>query len=205
MAGIPLALLGSSEFQVGLEYPDEDVATPAGLGRSAILVFTMELQARPHWCWNAVAVSLARFYFQDAAALADGTPLDQCSLVGAVLGCQCSCDPPDNLCDGPAQLENVLPQVRCGCTLSTGAMGFDDIFAEVTAGRPIACGIQWGADGDYHDVVICGAFEAADGSRHVQVGDPMAPLHIRTMPLEVFTTSFRGLGQWVYNWKTWKA
>jgi Papain-like cysteine protease AvrRpt2 len=193
---IPQGLETDDEFGVGFEYADIDLAEPNVFGRHWMLTFAIERQQLPHWCWSAAAVSIARYYGRGT------TPFDQCGLAKRVLNCECSCDPPEERCDGEARLYDALEIVGHEGETYHGALDFEEILEQLRNDHPIGCCIAWDDGDDKHDVVICGAFQAADGTQHVQVADPMAPGHVRTMPLDVFTTSFRNRGRWVFTWRT---
>jgi hypothetical protein len=103
------------------------------------LAFKVQRQLRSEWCWAAVSVSVDLFFRPDSTHT-------QCDVAGSTLGLSC-CDgtlPSSDSCNTPHALHPVLGHFH----LLAGdpivkALTFDQVRAEIDAGRPVCVLIKW--------------------------------------------------------------
>jgi hypothetical protein len=138
------------------------------------MALVIQKQQMLNWCWAAVAVSVARHYFE-------GVTWTQCTFAWAMLnraaydsGDQAHCcgsdDPPE--CDKPFSLEQALRGVRLRPQVLSGPMKpFSAVHARLKAGCPIPVMIDWGKD-QGHFVVLTDCKVTRSGVEKVFVGDP---------------------------------
>jgi Papain-like cysteine protease AvrRpt2 len=122
--------------------------------------FPMEQQHEPDWCWDAVSVSLERYFdpksklTQDQFAVkALGVPLAEA--------------------DQPFFLSTALTDLKLlnGEPLD-GFLSFSDIQAQIVANLPVCVKLEWN-EGGFHYLVISGYGVSAAGDPQIYVSDPI--------------------------------
>jgi len=123
-------------------------------------VFPMQKQQEPDWCWDAVAVSVARYFDPKTkwtqATLAEHV-LDVTSVAQA---------------DQPFYLQNALESMGKLSENPQGFLSFAQIQQELVANRPVCVHIAWN-EGGSHYVVVSGYGKSPGGSPQVYVSDPI--------------------------------
>jgi ABC-type bacteriocin/lantibiotic exporter with double-glycine peptidase domain len=112
--------------------------------------FSMQQQEHDHWCWAAVATSLARFY--DSATKWK----EQCTVANAHLQrSDCCSAAAAEECNVARIMEEVLQTVGLFREWHIGPKPFDAVCEAIDDNRAIVCRIVWSGDGG-HFVVITG-------------------------------------------------
>lgn len=130
-----------------------------------------EKQWKTEWCWAAVSVMLARFYFPNQ-------PIpSQCELATAVfreedpeIQCCPVVSPVDPVGNVPQLLTHVLPKVRLRSELGD-RYSFADVRAKLHAEKALVALIHWEDSGKNHFVIIDGVGDL-DGTAYLHVSDP---------------------------------
>ena len=145
----------------------------------------IQTQQQSEWCWAACAVSIAR-YFNPASTMR------QCDVVDLV-------DPVQDCCMNPSahnHPEGLTTAVRAVSSLRMSldrALSFDELRAEIDAGRPVCAAIAWRSGGG-HAVLITGYRVLGSGSQHVHVEDPLNPAS--DLDFDEFSNAYYGEGTW---------
>ena len=164
------------------------------------LPLSVQPQLQTEWCWAAVASSIAAFY-------RDAQPISQCELATQYLHMPCCIDPlpgpPPQQWDGnqsytldvPLQVLHHLAE-----PLIPDVIPFEDIVADIDAGRPICCHIAWNQDAphDGHFNVIVGY---DSHTQDVIIRDPYATYGESTVPYKTFQSNYHG-GSWDQTCRT---
>jgi hypothetical protein len=137
---------------------------PGALQASLDLGFDVDSQEQTHWCWAAVAVSVARHF--DSA-----TPWLQCALVNAELQQTSCCEEGGSpSCNVDGYLDLALKRVAHFRAMRTGVIDFSEALSEIGASRPRCARIVW-TEGGGHFVVVLGVRQTGD-NRVLRIGDP---------------------------------
>jgi hypothetical protein len=136
-------------------------------------------QERAHWCWAAVASSVAEYYH--------GSRITQTEVCRLVLNVDIHSSA---ITDCPGYMDEALIAVGCFSNWSPGRPTFERIRQELCAGRPICVCIEW-RRGGAHYVLITGAFPE---SGEIYVQDPEQGSSIQM--LSDFPAKYRQGGWW---------
>lgn len=160
--------------------------------QSAMLPFTMQLQTQSNWCWAATSTSVSHFYFA-------ASRWTQCLVANGELGHGDCCNSPvPSACNVPWYLDRALQRTLNLDHMVGGTIAFQDIKAEIDAGRVVGVRIGWSGGGG-HFLAIYGYSEV--GVRQfVDVDDPIfGKSHLS---LSAFSTSYKGNGTWTHTYFT---
>ena len=161
---------------------------------SGIGGYPMDLQEESEWCWAAVALSVAKFFYPQSGE-------KQCDIAAKVTDKRHCCDAPPE-CNEPQRLTDAL---RVALSAQSGAsltkvvprpLRFDELQRELDAARPVCIRIGWDGGGG-HFVVLTGYQVLSSGDRHVDVADPLYP--DCTVDYEELTNAYHGDGQWTHS------
>ena len=118
--------------------------------------FPMEHQQEPEWCWDAVAVSIER-YFNPASQQT------QVQLADQVFG---------RPADEGWYLSNALQRLGRATRTVSGPLTFAEIQEQVKQNLPVCVEIQWDSL-HFHYVVISGYRFSPTGAPQLLVSDPL--------------------------------
>src|SRR3979411_3169080 len=109
------------------------------LGRliiSRTLAFDMQAQTQSNWCWAATSTSVSLFYWFLSA-------WTQCKVASAELGRTDCCNSvvPD-ACNATWYLSKALQRTE-NLVSNTGVVSFEEVTAEIDAGRPVGERVGW--------------------------------------------------------------
>jgi hypothetical protein len=181
---VPLSAAVANSLQPVVIGRRRAVAHPSS---AKVLPLVVEKQARINWCWAAVAVSVRRFFDRGAAAR-------QCDLANSILGLTTCCD--DDVSGNNSQpLPPALIEMDVLRRIRQGAVTFEEVQAEIDAGRPVACYIAWSAAGGAAHFTCIAGYDAA---RNIMIRDPQ--FDSSTMPFDTFATAYQGSGSWAYTY-----
>lgn len=153
------------------------------------LPFTMQAQTQSNWCWAATAVSVSRYFWR-------WSTWTQCRVANAELALNGCCGSPvPSPCNVPWYLDRSLTRTQNFVSI-TGAVGFEQVRAEINAGRPVGARIGWSGGGG-HFMVIYG-YSMIGGGEFLDIDDPIyGKSHI---PVSEFATSYQGSGSWTHTY-----
>jgi hypothetical protein len=122
--------------------------------------FPMEQQQEFYWCWNAVSVSVNKYF-------SPTTPLTQNQFAVEALGV------PLDKADQPFYLSTALTDLKLlnGVPLD-GFLSFSDIQAQLEANLPVCVKIGWN-EGGFHYLVISGYGVSPAGDPQLYISDPI--------------------------------
>lgn len=182
----------------------------AGAPRKRVLPnLVMAGQEETNWCWSAVAQAVIAFvngaspsqeeiateHARRSGRRPCSPPERKKSLGGACADQGCA-----GCCNDAHILRIVLDQHgRFRALLSEeAAPSFEQIQAEIDAGRPVPCRIQW-LQGGGHFVLVAGWTVGVDGGEYVHVLDPASneggkAIVENVMPLSAFADAYRQSG-----------
>lgn len=120
----------------------------------------MQQQEAPDWCWDAVAVSVAKYFDPKAK-------LDQTTFAEDVLDVESAA-----AADQPFYLQNALESIGKLSENPQGFMKFADIQQQLAADLPVCVHIAW-KEGGSHYVVISGYGFSPANDPQVYVSDPI--------------------------------
>lgn len=120
----------------------------------------MQKQEAPDWCWDAVAVSVAKYFDPKSA-------LEQATFAEHVLDVTSAAE-----ADQPFYLQNALESIGKLSENPQGFMKFADIQQQLVAELPVCVHIAW-KEGGSHYVVISGYGKSPTGAPQVYVSDPI--------------------------------
>ena len=154
------------------------------------LSLAMEPSAQTEWCWAAVSASVCRFY----SAASTWT---QCTIVNQELKqTACCTEGSSSACNQPYILSNALSLVQHLLRDFAGPLTFDEIVAEIDAGRPVGLCIDWKGGGG-HFVTVAGYDRNGE---MIQVKDPL--FGNSQVPLATFPAGYQGGGTWSWTYLT---
>jgi hypothetical protein len=158
------------------------------------LPFNMEAQTQTNWCWAATAKSVSHYFFKRST-------WTQCKIASAELGLTCCVSPVPSACNVSWFLDRALTRTQNFVSIRTGTLSYDEIRAEILAGRPVGARIGWSGGGG-HFMVIYGCSRIA-GTIYLDIDDPIYGKSTPT--LSTFTNSYQGSGSWTHSYftKTW--
>lgn len=160
--------------------------------------FYMQKQRQDKWCWAAVAASVDHYFSPHSRQT-------QCQIAQKVNGnmdgdkSRCCTDPEP--CNQPANLADALRAVGRYRDTVPKAFTFEEVQAEIDAGRPVCVAIKW-RDGGGHFVAISGYRLFDSGVRHLEISDPFYP--DSTVPYDQFIDGYgagesSGAGEWTHT------
>ena len=147
------------------------------------LPFDMEAQTQTNWCWAATAKSVSHYFFKRST-------WDAIKIASAELGLTCCVSPVPSACNVSWFLDRALTRTQNFVSIRTGTLSYDEIRAEILAGRPVGAQIGWSGGGG-HFMVIYGCSRIA-GTIYLDIDDP---IYGKSNPtLSTFTNSYQGSG-----------
>lgn len=171
-------------------HPPAAGASPPSAG--SLHGFSMEVQEQKNWCWAAVSVSVASFYGAHAWT--------QCAVASAEFALSCCGQVMVAGCDMAWYLDKALRRVKHLKLAQAGSETFSVIQKEIAAGQPLGCHILWSGSGG-HFVALGGWSVASDGTRYVDIHDPLFGL--TQITYDDFLTSYRSpADSWDYTYFT---
>jgi Papain-like cysteine protease AvrRpt2 len=183
-------LLSASRYDLG------QTALSAHLGKlffvSSSLPFNMQAQTQTQWCWAATATSVSHFYFSASS-------WTQCLVANGELSRgDCCTAPVPSPCNVSWYLDRALTRTSNFQSMVSGTITFDQIKAEIGAGRPIGARIGWSGGGG-HFMVIYGC-STVGATQYVDIDDP---IYGKSHPtLSTFTSNYQGSGTWTHTYFT---
>jgi|SRR5271165_89349 len=152
--------------------------------------FPIEYQQEKDWCWNAVAVSVERYFYPQSK-------MTQKTFARQALG-------PFAETDQALRLSVALGDLKLPYTPRGGFLSFEEIRTALDANLPVCATIMWKA-GDYHCVVISGYRVSPGSDPQVYVSDPrIKDPDPKPWPYDVFLSAYSppsyakdGGGTWV--------
>jgi hypothetical protein len=153
------------------------------------LAFNMEMQTQSNWCWAATANSVSHYFWR-------WSTWSQCRIANAELGHNDCCHSPVPAgCNVPWYLDRALTRTRNFVSIQ-GPAGFEQVRAEINAGRPVGARIGWSGGGG-HFMVIYG-YSMIAGAEYFDIDDPIyGKSHI---PVSEFSSSYQGSGSWTHTY-----
>lgn len=178
-------------------------SAPGAVGGSATsnpLQLVMQTQLQTEWCWAAVTASISAFY-------QDTPPKKQCELATDLLFTPCCIDqlppppPPTWSGNAPYALDGALQLINhMKGDLISNVIPFAQIVAEIDAGHPVCCHINWTSGNN-----LSGHFNAIVGydnkTQDVIVRDPYLIYGESTVPYETLKSNYHG-GTWDQTYLT---
>lgn len=155
------------------------------------LDFTMLQQEQSNWCWCATSLSVHN-YFNPTSRLR------QCDAANIILGRTDACTNPTSTDVNKAwYLEDALGDLGNLVDTNTGGMmTWNDVKAQVDAGRPVAARTAW-SSGGAHFVCIEGYLDGS--TKMIAVDDPAGGQS--DVNFEVFKTAYKGSGSWTHTYR----
>ena len=158
----------------------------------ASLPFNMQAQTQTNWCWAATATSVSHFYMP----LSTWT---QCRVAGAELQRTDCCNAPvPSPCNVPWYLDRALTRTSNFDRFVSGTISYNDILAEIQAGRVVGARQGWSGGGG-HFMVIYGCSRIGS-TRYLDIDDPIFGKN--TMTYDTFATNYQGSGTWTHTYFT---
>lgn len=156
------------------------------------LSFSMQPQTQTNWCWAATSTSVSHFYW----GLSTWT---QCKVANSELGHNDCCNSPvPSPCNVAWYLDKALTRTENFVSILTGQASFQQIRAEIDAGRPVGARIGWSGGGG-HFMVICGYSQVA-GTDYFDIDDPIyGKSHLSVTN---FSSNYQGSGTWTHTYFT---
>lgn len=153
------------------------------------LPFNMQMQTQSNWCWAATATSVSHYFWR-------WSTWSQCRVANAELGhTDCCQNPVPSDCNVPWYLDRALTRTRNFVSIM-GPAGFEQVRAEINAGRPVGARIGWSGGGG-HFMVIYG-YSLIGGGEFFDIDDPIyGKSHI---PVSEFASSYQGTGSWTHTY-----
>jgi hypothetical protein len=157
------------------------------------LAFNMEAQPQSNWCWAATAKSVSHFYWFFS-------PWTQCKIVNAELGRSDCCNSTvPSPCNEPWYLDRALTRTNNYVSM-TGAVTFDQVRAEIDAGRPVGARIGWSGNGGHFMVIYGYSHVFITGQSYFDIDDPIyGKSHLR---VSEFSSNYQGSGTWTHTYFT---
>ena len=151
----------------------------------------MEAQTQSNWCWAATATSVSHFYW----FLSNWT---QCLVANAELQLNGCCNTPvPGACNVPWFLNSALTRTNNFVSI-TGQITFQQVKAEIDAGRPVGARIGWNGGGG-HFMVIYG-YSSIAGTEYFDIDDPIyGKSHLTVAD---FSSNYQGSGTWTHSYFT---
>jgi Papain-like cysteine protease AvrRpt2 len=185
-----------AEFVSATSRPYSELRTELSiLGRlfsSRQLSFTMEAQTQTNWCWAATATSVSHFYWF-------WSTWTQCKVANGELGrADCCNSSVPSLCNVPWYLDRALTRTNNYVSIMSGQASFQQVRAEIDAGRPVGARIGWSGGGG-HFMAIYG-YSTALGDEYLDIDDPIyGKSHLTFAD---FASNYQGSGSWTHTYFT---
>lgn len=160
------------------------------------LRFRIQRQQQSNWCWSAVTTSIRHFY-QPASTLT------QCQLVNSRRGrsdcCTAGPGADTNKCNKADDTADAISGQGHLAQMQDNNVSIADLRAQLAAGRPVFCRIQWSGGGrhaivaagteDGEFVIMCdpGSSSAADASLGTTA----------VVDYDTLKTAYNGSGSWI--------
>jgi len=157
------------------------------------LAFNMQAQTQSNWCWAATSTSVSHFYWW-------ASPWTQCKVANGELNLTTCCQSPvPSACNVPWYLDRALTRTHNFVSIVSGTVGFDQVKAEIDAGRPVGARIGWSGGGG-HFVAIYGYTQVLGVLDYFDIDDPIyGKSHISVSD---FTNNYQGSGSWTHTYFT---
>ena len=157
------------------------------------LAFNMEAQTQTNWCWAATAKSVSHFYWWFS-------PWTQCKIANAELGRSDACNSPvPSACNVPWYLDRALTRTNNYVSI-TAPVTFDQVRAEIDAGRPVGARIGWSGGGGHFMVIYGYSHVFITGQSYFDIDDPIyGKSHLR---VSEFSSNYQGSGSWTHTYFT---
>jgi Papain-like cysteine protease AvrRpt2 len=157
------------------------------------LAFNMQAQTQSNWCWAATSTSVSHFYWW-------ASPWTQCKVAGAELNLTTCCQSPvPSACNVPWYLDKALARTQNFVSIVSGTVSFDQVKAEIDAGRPVGARIGWSGGGG-HFVAIYGYTQILGVLDFFDIDDPIyGKSHLSVSD---FTSNYQGSGTWTHTYFT---
>ncbi len=158
--------------------------------------FQIETQEKLHWCWAAVAATVAHYFFPDKP------PVSQCQIAQTVVspvGTSCCADT-TGVCDVSEDLMDALKAVNdlVGTPLKNlpknTFLAFDNVKQQIDSKCPVCARIQWSDGSGGHFVMVSGYSVDQSGLQWVDIADPY--YDDSTVPYDQFVSDYLGKGTW---------
>jgi hypothetical protein len=155
------------------------------------LSLDMQHQEQDLWCWSAVSVSVHHFYDPNST-------LTQCEQASRQMQTDCCAAPGSRACNRSWFLEKALKDIGNLQAASGGTLPIESIRAEIDAGRPVGCRIEW-SDHNGHFVCIDG-YDVSGAEPTITIRDPF--YGTSRVPLARFMVAYQGSGSWTTTYTT---
>jgi hypothetical protein len=153
---------------------------------------SVQHQLQTLWCWAACSSSVSSFFDTRST-------WGQCALANAELEQTSCCEDGDNDgCNKPWYLDRALQRTGNFSSKRQGPVPWEEVRAEIDAGRPVAARIRWGDDTG-HFVVLTG-YRRSGGRRELEVQDPWTGSS--SLAIEDFTNAYKSSGTWTHTYLT---
>ncbi len=155
------------------------------------LAFNMQAQTQTNWCWAATSTSVSHFYWL-------WSTWTQCKVANAELGLSgCCANSVPAACNVPWYLDRALTRTNNFVSI-TGSVSFEQVRAEIDAGRPVGARIGWSGGGG-HFMVIYG-YSLVAGTQYFDIDDPIyGKSHLTVAD---FSSNYQGSGTWTHTYFT---
>src|ERR1017187_4330517 len=157
------------------------------------LAFNMQLQTQSNWCWAATSTSVSLFYWSASGRT-------QCKVAGAELNLTTCCNSPvPGACNVPWYLDKALTRTHNFVSIVSSTVSFDQVKAEIDAGRPVGVRIGWSGGGG-HFVAIYGYTRILGVADYFDIDDPIyGKSHLTVSD---FSSNYQGSGSWTHTYFT---
>jgi hypothetical protein len=155
------------------------------------LAFNMQAQTQSNWCWAATSTSVSHYYWL-------WSTWTQCRVANGELGHNdCCASPVPSACNVPWYLDRALTRTH-NFVSAGGPATFQQVRAEIEAGRPVGARIGWSGGGG-HFMVIYG-YSLVVGSEYFDIDDPIyGKSHLSVAD---FSSNYQGSGTWTDTYFT---
>ena len=159
--------------------------------------FQIETQEKLHWCWAAVAATVAHYFFPDKP------PLSQCMIAQTVVnpaGTSCCaditgvCDVSEDLIDALNAINTVVGPPLNNHREPDTILSFESVKQQIDSKRPVCVRIQWSDGSGGHFVMVSGYSVDQSGVQWVDIADPY--YDDSTVPYNQFVSDYLGKGAW---------
>ena len=168
-----------------------DIQIAGWLFRTRRLAFHMQPQTELNWCWAATSTSVSHYYWYRSR-------WTQCRVACAELNLQTCCEiPAPDDCNVPWFLDKALTRTQNFVSIS-GPIPFNEVRAEIDAGRPVGARIGWSGGGG-HFVVIYG-YTKVLAQEYFDIDDPIyGKSHLKVAD---FSNHYQTTGSWTHAYLT---
>jgi len=157
------------------------------------LAFNMQAQTQSNWCWAATSTSVSLFYWSASG-------WTQCKVAGAELNLTTCCQSPvPGACNVSWYLDRALTRTHNFVSIVSSTVSFDQVKAEIDAGRPVGARIGWSGGGG-HFVAIYGYTRILGIADYFDIDDPIyGKSHLTVSD---FSSNYQGSGSWTHTYYT---